>query len=184
MFRPSANAAAVTIPTRSPVNGPGPAPHTTASSSRMETPPRVITSHTKGMSNSPWARAVRVTRSASSSGSPATGRRANPAITAEVAVSTANTNTERAYGSRLAGWLGDQPGRSAQLRHPTVVVCPPLQPDQQAIVGEPLGHALAPLHDYGRCQQVGIQVQIVQLSNPAEPVGVDVDERHAPAPRQ
>src|SRR6185312_15315257 len=93
MLRASPSAAAVTIPTRSPVNGPGPAPHTTASSSRMPAPALVITSRTDGMSSSPWARAFTVTRSARISGQPTAGNRASPATTAEVAVSTANTST-------------------------------------------------------------------------------------------
>src|SRR6185437_5692246 len=154
MLRGSPSAAAVTIPTRSPVNGPGPAPHTTASSSRMPAPALVITSRTDGMSSSPWAQ-------------PTPARQAILRIT-----------HFGLAGNRQARRPGYQPGRAAQLRDPAVVaadvtIVPP-QPDQQVLVGQPLGHALPPLHHHGCREQIGIQVEVVQFGDPAEPVGIDV----------
>src|SRR5262245_21512331 len=61
----SASAAAVTSPTRKPVNGPGPTPATTAARSAGALPTSVSTAAICGASSSPCARASTWTRSAS-----------------------------------------------------------------------------------------------------------------------
>ena len=55
------------IPTRSPVNGPGPQPTTTASSCSIATDESARAARTLGVSRSAWARGSTVTRSASTS---------------------------------------------------------------------------------------------------------------------
>src|SRR6266571_953478 len=58
-----------------------------------------------------------------------------------------------------------------------VTVAGPANDDLQAVVGEPLNHALAPLHHGDRTVEIGVQVQIIDLGRVAEPVGIDVHER-------
>src|ERR1700754_1546215 len=80
------------MPARSPVNGPGPAPQTIASTSARVCPAASSAARTCGVSNSPCALASTVTRSASTSRrAPSTAT--TPAVTAGVAVSTARTST-------------------------------------------------------------------------------------------
>src|SRR5882724_7325909 len=78
------------MPTRSPVNGPGPVPQTIASTWSNPTPASASAAVRWGVSSSPCARASTVTRAASvTTGS----RRTTPAVTAGVAVSMASTIT-------------------------------------------------------------------------------------------
>ena len=49
---------------------------------------------------------------------------------------------------------------------------------------EPLRDALAPLHHDDGLGEVGVEVEVVELGGAAEPVGVDVHERHPAAAGQ
>ena len=54
----------------------------------------------------------------------------------------------------------------------------------RAGLGEPLGQALAPLDDGDRVVERGVEVEVVELGDAAEPVGVDVHQRRAVAQRR
>src|SRR5439155_10245452 len=95
----SANAAAVTSPTRSPVNGPGPSPATTAPTAVGAAPASASTSRIAGPSSSPCRRGSTFTRTAGGRPEPSVTA---AAVTAGVAVSTASTSTVRAYESGTA----------------------------------------------------------------------------------
>src|SRR5699024_12796001 len=94
--RASANAAAAAIPTRSPVNGPGPAPTVTASRSAAAGPASARQSTACGESRSAWARPSTVTRVAGvvteGPWAPDTSRH-TPAVTEGAEVSRVRINT-------------------------------------------------------------------------------------------
>ena len=54
--------------------------------------------------------------------------------------------------------------------------------DLEPRLREPLGDALAPLHDRHRVVERGVEVEVVELVDAAEPVGVDVHQRRARRP--
>ena len=59
------------------------------------------------------------------------------------------------------------------------VVVPAVQPDLEVLVGELLDQALPPLDDGDRLLGGGVEVQVVDVGDAAQPVGVDVHQRHA-----
>src|SRR5581483_11270336 len=147
----SASVAAVTRPTRSPVNGPGPTPTTTAPRSRGLAPACASTASSAGASSSPCARASTVTRSATSS-TPVSPTVASAAVIAGVAESITTMSTSPRIVSGAVEPCGGQPGGPVagvghQFDHPRLVV-QALDAYLQEGVGELLGHALAPL-DHG-----------------------------------
>ena len=52
----------------------------------------------------------------------------------------------------------------------------PDDPDLQPRLGQPLGHALPPLHDGDGVIERGVEVEVVELVDAAEAVGVDVHQ--------
>jgi hypothetical protein len=54
-------------------------------------------------------------------------------------------------------------------------------PDLQPRLGQPLGDPLPPLDDGDRVLEGGVEIEVVELVDPAEPVGVDVHERRSRA---
>ena len=52
--------------------------------------------------------------------------------------------------------------------------------DLQPRLGEPLGQPLAPLDDGDGLVERGVEVEVVELGDAAEPVGVDVDQAGPP----
>ncbi len=55
----------------------------------------------------------------------------------------------------------------------------PLDPHLDPVVGQPLGQPLTPLHHGDGLVQGGVEVEVVELGDAADPVGVDVDQRRA-----
>ena len=168
---------AVTSPTRRPVNGPGPTPTATAVSSRRSTPASASTASIAGASSSPCRRASTVVRSASSR---APSRDAT--VTAGVAVSRASSTVRLSARQAWRRWAArrpptaGRPGAARQVAGLVGDVVPPVQRDLQPVLGETLDLALTPLDDGDRLVQRGVQVEVVDLGQVAEPVGVHVHQ--------
>src|SRR3954449_2058308 len=177
---------AVTIPTRSPVNGPGPRPTTMWATSASRTPAESRQRCTSGTTCSTCA--IRsVTRSVASTSVP----RASPTVTS-VDVSRARTRPWSGTGGFLVRRLGFDvgghglrevvqvlggpalPDRSEESKAPAVGVVQ--QVDLEPVVPGLLDQAAAPLDDGDAGGCAGVQVEVVQLAGPAQPVGVDVHQ--------
>ena len=65
--------------------------------------------------------------------------------------------------------------------HDPHVVVPAFHVDQQPALGELLGDPGTPLDDGDGVLDVDVEIQVVDLGDPAEPVGVDVHHRHPAA---
>src|SRR5690349_8903360 len=158
---------AVTTPTRRPVNGPGPTPTATAVRSCRTTPASSMQRAMSGARCSPCfigcsEECSTTTRSPSWRATETSG----------VAVSKA-----RSTASRL---LSDDPAQrnpaGVELVVDGRVPDGALDDDLEARVGQALGQPGAPLHDgHGRVER-RVEVEVVELVEPAEPVGVDVHE--------
>ena len=101
-------------------------------------------------------------------------------VIAEVEVSIASSSTglrltKRAASRAAAASAPAQRGRRAPSRRPCAPASP-LQRDLEVVLGQPLGQPVPPLDDRDRLVQRGVEVEVVELGDPAEPVGVDVDQ--------
>ena len=72
-------------------------------------------------------------------------------------------------------------GRGRRLR---LVGQGALDPHLDPVVGQPLGDPLAPLDHGDRLVERGVEVEVVELGDAAEPVGVDVHQRRPVAERR
>jgi hypothetical protein len=160
MPRAKANVRAVTRPTRSPVNGPGPVPDTTALTSAAMRPALARTSAMAGATYSPWRRGSSVLDSASTL-SPSW----RATVMAEVAVQRfthSRTGPPRAMADEIHG-----PGLVPPQRH------------FQVVLAEQLGHTMTPLDHRDGILERRIKIKVIELGKPGQPIGVDVDEVRA-----
>src|SRR4051794_10888175 len=174
------------MPTRSPVNGPGPRPTTTWATSASRTPAESRQRCTSGTSCSTWA--IRsVTRSLASTSVPW----ASPTVTS-VDVSRARTRpwsgtscflvrrrrfvVEGHALREVVQVLGGPalPDRSEEGETAAVRVVQ--QVDLEPVVPGLLDEAAAPLDDGDAGGCAGVEVEVVQLAGSAQPVGVDVHQ--------
>src|SRR4051812_9772637 len=191
---PSPAAAAPTAPTARPaaagapraaggrVNGPGPRRGPPASTAPRASPASARTPRIAGVSSSACLVPEGTARSASTSVPPSADHRARPATSVGVAVSRARTSTTDHV---TAGSAGAEPLLPAgtvrhQPGHADLVVAP-LQLHDQVLVGELLDEALAPFHDGHRLLGGRVEIQVVDVGDAAQPVGVDVHQRHPAA---
>src|SRR5690606_9738488 len=80
--------------------------------------------------------------------------------------------------------VGPARPHAAQRHGADVVAGLAVDVDLQAVFGQPLDQALAPLDDRHRLLQRRVEVEVVHLQVAAEPVGVGVDQRRATAERR
>ncbi len=164
------------MPTRSPVNGPGPTPTATAVTSAEVRPASARTAAMLGATCSVCRRGSRVERSASTR---LPSCRAT--VMAEVEVSRASSSTPLRVlrrvcqlGLGLLAVPARAPGRDGG--EPLVVAA---QGDLEAVLAQALGEAVAPFDDGHGVLQGGVEVEVVELGEAAEPVRVDVHQRRA-----
>src|SRR5664279_381561 len=173
MPRANANVLAVTRPIRSPVKGAGPVPATTALTSAGVRPARSRTSAIPGARYSACRRASRVLDSASTR-SPSW----SATVMAEVAVSIASSSTGSGYRDELvqqrAGVLVcPPPAMAGHVHRPGVV---PAQRHLEVVLAELLGHSATPLDHGDHLFERGVQIEVIELGEATEPVGVNMNE--------
>src|SRR4051812_31644818 len=177
----SAIVRAVTSPTRSPVNGPGPTPTAIPVRSRAVIPAFSSAAAIAGASSSPWRSASTVVDDATISPAGV----ASATVTAALEVSKAsNMSVLLQYGHPDAGRRPARTyGRDPQPPSLVGVVVATGHHDVQPIRRQCLGQPMTPLDHRDRVLQAGVQVEVVQLGEPAQPVGVHVHQRRPPGQR-
>src|SRR6478735_3539900 len=163
----TASVRAVTSPTRRPVNGPGPTPTAMPVSAATVTPAAVSTCSIPGASISPC-------RIDSSDSKVATTDDPSwsATVTCGVAVSKASSTGPSLSDEQLA-----PPGAHGAQLEGAYVVGAAGQGELEPVDRECLGQALTPLHHRHRVDDVGVEVEVVDLGRTAEAVGGDVDQR-------
>ena len=185
------------MPTRRPVNGPGPRPTTTSVRSAGAAPASVedpgdarrevlrVAAGVEGRSprrasvTPSWtATVIAVVDVSMASSSTRAGYPAfrTPVVAGSGRRGAAETGSCRRSGSGEVGQPAvTEPG---QAQRPGLVGAG-RQLDLEVGVGQPLGDAVPPLHDGDAVGDVGVEVEVVELESAAEPVCVDVHQRRA-----
>src|SRR5690349_20881792 len=173
---------AVTSPTRNPVNGPGPTPTAIPVRSRGVTPADSSAAAIAGASNSPWRSASTVVDEATISPVGV----ASATVTAALEVSKAsNMSVLLQYRHPYAGRRPARTYRRDPQRPRLVgVVVAPGDHDLDAVLRQRLRDAVAPFDHRDRILQARVLIQVVQLGESTEPVGVNVHQRRPAGQRR